>query len=153
MLALCSMLWHTYYAWNYAGIIGASLLSAGWSRKLIWLLVSWTRPYFFAGRLSIGDYKRNLQSLSALRRNRVWFTRLSDYLVVGFLSVGLSWIENSSTASLTPIHPQIYTNTNKFELIPVLSRVLFTCSLGFLARLNKQRLLYAYKRHKLSTAN
>ena len=26
MPALCSMLWHAYYAKNYAGIIGASLI-------------------------------------------------------------------------------------------------------------------------------
>ncbi len=27
MLALCSMLWHTYYAQNYAGIIGPGLVA------------------------------------------------------------------------------------------------------------------------------
>ena len=34
MLALCFMLWHAYYAQNYAGIIDAGLPSSGMHHQL-----------------------------------------------------------------------------------------------------------------------
>ena len=33
MLALCFMLWHAYYAQNYAGIIDAGLFAAGFLKS------------------------------------------------------------------------------------------------------------------------